>query len=223
MHLMPRRRLECPTYRLIPSHFPPIQLFENLLDAGELETAYHLESLTNDRIREEIGDIAMVPPRDHMVGPGTTPIMAAFTHIGLPSRFTNGRFGVYYAALDMNTALKESIHRRTYFLQTNREPAHELTLRAYCCRVGAELLDVRDRDELHHPDDYTAPQAFAAEARDADEYGIYYRSVRNTGGECIAALRPTAMVPPANQAGHYRLFWDGKAVRAVAELREIRL
>ena len=38
------------TYRLIPSHFPPIALFENLLDPTELEAAYALESLTNDRL-----------------------------------------------------------------------------------------------------------------------------------------------------------------------------
>lgn len=40
------------TYRLIPSHYPPIALFENLLDPGELDAAYALESLTNDRLQD---------------------------------------------------------------------------------------------------------------------------------------------------------------------------
>jgi len=81
------------TYRLIPSHYPPIALFENLLDPQELDAAYALESLTNDRLQDEVGNIALVAPEDRVTGPGTTAIMAAFTHVGVESRFTKGRFG----------------------------------------------------------------------------------------------------------------------------------
>jgi len=35
-------------YRLIPSRYPTITIFENLLDPSELELAYELESITND-------------------------------------------------------------------------------------------------------------------------------------------------------------------------------
>ena len=48
------------SYRLIPSHFPPISLFENLLDPEDLETAYELEGLTNDRLQDEAGNIFLV-------------------------------------------------------------------------------------------------------------------------------------------------------------------
>src|SRR5687767_8740697 len=99
--------VQCNTYRLIPSHFPPISLFENLLDPTELEAAYALESLTNDRLQDYAGNIALVVPEDRVTGPGTTAIMAAFTHIGIPSRFTSGSFGVYYAGLSLETAMEE--------------------------------------------------------------------------------------------------------------------
>src|SRR5690606_26256887 len=82
------------SYRLIPSHFPPIALFENLLDPRELDAAYALESLTNDRVRDQVGNIALVSPDDRVTGNGTTAIMAAFTHVGIESRFTKGLYGV---------------------------------------------------------------------------------------------------------------------------------
>lgn len=109
------------TYRLIPSHYPPIALFENLLDPSELDAAYALESLTNDRLQDEVGNIALVPPEDRVTGPGTTAIMAAFTHVGVESRFTKGRFGVYYAGLDLDTAIAESKFSRARFMSATNE------------------------------------------------------------------------------------------------------
>ncbi len=177
--------------------------------------------LTNDRLRDQAGEIALVPPNDRLVGPGTSPIMAAFTHCGVSSRFTNGRFGIYYAGLSLQTALKEAIHSRTRFLNATEEPAQEVTLRCYRCRVDAHVLDVRQREDLHHPEDYTLSQAFGAAQRQRDEYGILYRSVRHPGGECVALLRPSALTPPAEQGGHYRLFWDGQRVERVVAFREL--
>lgn len=219
----PRVPVRTLSYRLVPSHYPPIALFENLLDPAELDAAYALEALTNDRLRDQAGDIALVPPEDRLVGPGTSPIMAAFTHTGLPSRFTDGRFGVYYAGLSRQTALKEAIYSRTRFLSATDEPAQEVTLRCYRCRVAAPLVDVRGRDHLHHPDDYAPSQAFGAAQKRDDEYGILYRSVRHPGGECVALLRPTALAPPAEQGGHYRLFWNGHSVERVVAFRELNL
>ncbi|WP_111642503.1 RES family NAD+ phosphorylase [Marinimicrobium alkaliphilum] len=210
------------TYRLVPSHFPPIQLFENLLDPGELEAAYALEAITNDRLRDLTGDISLVAPEERVVGAGTSPIMAAFTHIGVPSRFTTGRFGIYYAGLELETALKEAVHSRSRFLRATNEAAQEVTLRCYRCKVDAALVDVRARNDLHHPDNYAPSQIFGTEQKRQNENGILYRSVRNPGGECVALLRPKALVPPARQGRHYRLFWDGEKVERVVEFKEVK-
>lgn len=124
-----RQFVDSDSYRLIPSCFPPIALFENLLDPEDLDAAYALESLTNDRLRHEVGNISLVPPEDRMTGPGTTPIMAAFTHIGAESRFTRGRYGVYYAGLDLETAIAESTFSRARLLSATNEAAQQLTMR----------------------------------------------------------------------------------------------
>src|SRR3546814_4091279 len=82
--------------------------------------------MTNDRLRDEAGDLSLVPPEDRVAGPGTTPIMAAFTHLNTEgSRFTDGSFGVFYAGLTIETAIAETKHHRINFLAATDEPRSE--------------------------------------------------------------------------------------------------
>src|SRR5579864_9494439 len=84
-------------FRIIPSVYPPITFFEDLVDPSEMEILWEIESLTNERLRQEAGDIFLVPHEDRISGPGSSIIMAAFTHLSKPTRFSDGSFGVYYA------------------------------------------------------------------------------------------------------------------------------
>jgi len=210
------------TYRLIPSHFPPIALFENLLDANELEAAYALESLTNDRLQDQAGNIALVAAEDRVTGPGTTAIMAAFTHIGIASRFTDGRFGIYYAGLSLETAIVESRFSRGRFLRATNESPQVLTMRCYNCAVHTQLVDVRADAQVHNPDSFVYAQAIGRQLKAQNKMGILYQSVRHPGGECVAALRPKALNPPAIQAGHYQFHWDGNSISHVLAVTEVR-
>ena len=102
-----------PCYRIIPSRFPPIGLFEKVARAEDLDAVFQIEAMTNDRLRDEVGDLELVPAEDRVAGPGTTPIMAAFTHLNPEgSRFTDGSFGVFYAGLTLDTAIAETKHHR---------------------------------------------------------------------------------------------------------------
>ncbi len=203
-------------YRIIPSEYPPINFFERLVEPFLMEELYYIESLTNDRLRQEAGDISLVPTEDRVSGPGSTPIMATFTHIGTSSRFSDGSYGVYYAAKDMDTAFAESIHSRTRFLSYTKEEAGEINMRVYIGKVAKPLHDVRGNgyENLHAPDEWAASQAFGQEMKDAGSWGIVYRSVRNPGGECIAALRPPAVTVP-RQGSHYSYIWDGSRITRV--------
>src|SRR5689334_10880632 len=87
-----------PCHRIVPSRFPPVDLFERVADPADLEAVIAVESLTNDRLRDEIGEIALVPPADRVVGAGASFLMAPFTHVNSGgSRFADGSFGAYYA------------------------------------------------------------------------------------------------------------------------------
>ena len=113
-------------YRIVSSEFPPINFFETLVEPGLMEELFYLEGLTNDRLRDAVGAIALVDPEDRVSGPGSSPVMAAFTHIGVESRFSDGSFGVYYAAKSLRTAIEETKFHRARFLAYTREDAGEI-------------------------------------------------------------------------------------------------
>ncbi|MFX8668676.1 RES domain-containing protein, partial [Acinetobacter baumannii] len=76
-----------------------IHLFERVADPADWDALYWIESLTHPRIRDEVGDIELVPREDRVFGPGATVIMAPFTHLDpAGSRFADGTFGAFYAA-----------------------------------------------------------------------------------------------------------------------------
>ena len=148
-----------PCFRIVPSRFPPINLFEAVADPADLDAVYQIEAMTNDRLREEVGDISLVPPEDRVSGPGSSPIMAAFTHLNPEGdRFTNGTYGVFYAGRTIKTAIAETRYHRTRFLQATNEPAQELDMRVYAVDLDAELHDIREMRESHpayyHPTSY---------------------------------------------------------------------
>ena len=210
-----------PSWRLVPSRFPPVGLFDRVASAGDLDTVMDIEGLTNDRLREEVGDLKLVPDEERIFGPCTTPIMAAFTHLNpAGSRFSDGSYGVYYAANSVATAIAETIFHRERFLRATKEPSIEIDMRSYASDVDDQFHDIRGqqetRPELYHPDPdrYGFAQSFAASLRAEGANGIVYESVRDAGGECIAVFKPRLLAPVA-QGAHYCFVWDGELITGV--------
>lgn len=79
-----------PQYRIIPTKYPPINFFERYTPPELMDEAFEIETITNERVRLEVGDLGQVAQKDRISGPGASIVMAAFTHCGFPSRFTNG-------------------------------------------------------------------------------------------------------------------------------------
>ena len=210
------------SYRIVAAKHPPINVFEGIVGARQMEMAFYLEGLTNDRLRDESGEMPLVDPEDRVSGPGASIVMAAFTHLGRPSRFSDGSFGVYYAAHTLETAVRETAYHRGRFLAATNEPACDIDMRAYVARPAKPMLDVRPPrfSMLHDPNDYAVSQAFAKPHREAGEWGIVYRSVRHEEGECIAAFRPQAIsIPQPGPALAY--VWDGERIATVYEKSEV--
>jgi len=206
-------------YRIVASEFPPINFFETLVDPELMEELFFIEGLTNDRLRVEVGEIALVAPEDRVSGPGSSPVMAAFTHIGTDSRFSDGSFGIYYAGESLTTAIVETRFHRERFLGYTKEDPGEIDMRAYIGEIAEPFHDIRiGYDDLHDTDISTwpVPQAFGREMQQNNSWGIVYRSVRNPGGECIAALRPPAVTIP-RQGPHLSYVWDGSRIVHVYE------
>ena len=106
-------------YRIIPTKFPPINFFERFTPPELMAEAFEIESLTNERLLNEVGLLQQVKREDRMSGPGASVVMAAFTHIGNASRFTDGSYGIYYAGLSLETAIWETIFHRERFSSIN--------------------------------------------------------------------------------------------------------
>lgn len=205
-------------YRLIPSHYPPIDLFERVADPADWEIVMAIEGLTNDRLRDEVGDISLVPPDERIGGPGASVIMAAFTHIGIPTRFSDGSYGVYCASRTLATAIREAAYHRERFMRRTSEPKARLTMRNYVGSLRRALHDIRGtHPEAHDPNSYAESQRLGAAVRAVGGDGIVYDSVRSESGENIAVLRPKVLAarsgkPHVTQGPHLFVDWDGTRI-----------
>ncbi|WP_432200728.1 RES family NAD+ phosphorylase [Erythrobacter sp. W53] len=214
-----------PAYRIIPSRFPPIDLFEKVTDPADLEAVFQIEAMTNQRLRDEVGDISLVPPEDRVSGPGSSAVMAAFTHIAPDgARFSTSMFGAFYCALELDTAIAETRFHRAAFLAATDEPAQTVDMRVYAADLSAELHDVRgateSNPELYDPDSYAASQKFAQQLRAEGSDGVLYNSVRHDGGECAAVFRPR-LLTRCRQTLHLGYVWNGSEISDVFEKRAL--
>lgn len=211
-------------YRIIPSRFPPIDLFERVASAEDLAAVHELESLTNDRLRDQVGEIQLVPPAERVAGPGAGYVMAAFTHPSpVGARFNDGQLGAYYAARELDTAIAETTYHRANFMRATKQPQMELDMRVLEAELDARLHDLRGLrgtlTDIYDPDDYSASQRLAAKLRDEGSDGIAYDSVRLDGGQCVAIFRPRR-VRSCRASLHLTYVWDGTRIARVYEKRE---
>jgi len=216
-----RRTRWRPSLRLVPSRFPPVGLFDRVAKPDDLDAVFEIEAMTNDRLREEAGLLALVPKEDRVSGPGTTPIMAAFTHLNPEgSRFSDGSFGVYYCSQRLETALAEVRHHQERFLRRTREGPLRLELRLYLAELDARLVDVRQFPECHRADDYVPCQKLGTALRVEGRDGVLYRSVRHDDGLCAAVFRPRVL-HNCRQSKRYAFHFDGRSVTAIDELENV--
>jgi hypothetical protein len=209
-------------YRLIPSCFPPIDLFEGA-DSADFELLAEIEGFTNDRLRTEAGKLRLVSESERIYGPGSTPVMAAFTHVGSHNRFNGPDIGAYYAGLSIDTAIAETRFHRARFLAASNEEPVKIDMRCYVNHLVTpvhNLFGENYQTLFSKTTDYAESQTFAMQARMDGSPGFYYPSVRHEGGECIVAFRPNALTP-VTQGKHYAYVWDGTDISEIYELNRV--
>ncbi len=205
-----------PAYRLIPSRYPTVGLYDRIADPADLEVVFAVEALTNPRLRDELGQLHLVPSDERVSGAGSTVVMAAFTHLNPEgSRFSDGSYGVYYAAQALDTAIAEVSHHRALFLARTDEAAIDVDMRVITATVDATLHDLQGLGKqaaaMLDPDDYGAPQALGRQLRAEGSWGVLFPSVRHAGGLCVGLFRPRAL-RNARSGAHLALHWDGRRI-----------
>src|SRR5690606_25742151 len=210
-------RIDTSVYRVILARYPQVHLFERVASPQDWELLYAVESLTNPRLRDEVGDIRLVPPQDRVYGDGASWIMASFTHPpvdGRGGRF-NRDFGIYYCAADESVAIAESSFHRALFLRESRIEKATQEMRVIRAQLGPTTLhDIRrlKGHAVYHPDDYSEGQQLGDALRAVKSFGLRYQSVR-AKGECYGVMRPRAL----SDAVHWRYlryhYEHGKIIR----------
>jgi hypothetical protein len=192
--MMATAEVDGPTYRLIPSRFPPISAFESVASTDDLEAVMELEGWTNDRLVPE--RIARLNKTEWVYGiPNASVIMASFLHGGPTGvRFTSADLNGWYASLARRTAIAEVAHHLRREAVNMRVSSLTLHYRTYTAKLAGAYEDIRGmaatRPELYETDDYAASQTFGEALRASGGDGILYDSVRHAGGTNVVALRP---------------------------------
>jgi hypothetical protein len=204
--------------RIIASRYPPVPLFERVSsDPAVWDALIAAEMLVNPRIRNEVGDIHLVPPHERVSGPGASYVMAAFTHLNpRGSRFSDGTYGIYYAGREFETALRDTAWHFARIAADSADGHRYEDMRVLVGRIETRMHDVGtlpppEQALLLDPDSYAASQRFGARLREQVSNGIVYPSVRHHGGRCVGAFRPRAVGLPM-QTKHLQYHYDGMRV-----------
>lgn len=205
---LPRRPAPDPTWRLIPSRFPPVSAFDAVAGPDDLAAVMELEGWTNDRLVNS--RLARLPRADWVFGRANASIvMAAFLHAAPAGlRFSGGDLGAWYGAFALNTAIAEVAHHLRRETVAAGLPEMRSQYRAYLAQLQGDYVDIRGmataQPGLYAASDYRSGQYFGETARAAGETGLLYDSVRHMGGANVVCYRPRA-IQNVRQAGHYEI------------------
>ena len=143
--------------------------------------------------------------------------MASFTNLNRKgSRFSDGTFGVYYAAAELETAIAETVHHFEIFARDSNDPARMEDMRVLVGAVAEDFEDVAALAEPHRtqvldPGGYAAARAYRRALREDGAVVVVFPSVRRVAGTGIGAFRPHAFGIP-RQERHLKYRWNGERV-----------
>lgn len=207
----PRRHWDQDWYRLIPSRFPPVDVYQRLPPAVRA-AAPDIEAMTNPRLAAKArltGGPASVDEN--------SPRLQNWNHA--PFAYTNpeGSFllgsvhGVMEVAGSGEAALAIAIRRREIFLERTDEPPLDLDMRLLSTRIAGEFADL------------TAMALDVAQAArweigqrllDAGASGAVFHRAERRDAQFLA-LFDAALLERSLQQTHYRFLWDGTVIKSV--------
>jgi len=191
------------TFRVIAHRRNEERIADRLPSVADRTALDEIEAITNPRRRFPGSDSNDV-------------VIASFVYSG-PSRFTDGSYGVYYAAFEQRTAIAESAYHTARFLAyTNTEPTlvYKRVLSADIKGAYDDIRTTPPTDPIYDPDPekYAAAQAYASALYAADVVdGIVYTSVRAAGGTCVVAFRPR-LISGCTTAAFLAYSYDGARI-----------
>ena len=215
---IPRRRLDwSAAARIVSGRLRPQAVFEGVARPEDMEAV--LEILSAGRVRISAAELpAPAAGVSYVLAPFLTP---------RASRFSDGTFGVLYAASSAAVARAEAGFHLARFMAATAEPPQPLLLHLLRLAIrGGSFADVgtvaKRYPELLDPDpaSYARPQAAGAALRAAGADGVRYPSVRAPKGTCAGVFRPRC-VQRCQLVARLTVEWTGDALGEWWEVRPL--
>jgi hypothetical protein len=193
-------------FRLIPSRFPPVAVYEGLVANDRFAHLIEVENATNPRLQSEQRLRAAYPdPAEPRLQNWN---LAPFKYLNPEgSRFFDPTRPALELADDRQTALAVSVARRQTFLSRTSEGPIGLDMRLFKTPVKGRFLDFRA-----HPLDLLEEQRWKlGDAVHAEVDGVIYHPPERPTATCYAVLRGDVLGRTL-QAVHYRFVWNGARI-----------
>ena len=199
-------------FQLIPSRFPPIDVYERLGRVELRTAAQELERRTNPRLIElqhveKSPDFGLKGPHQYQNWNH-----APFVYKNPEgSEFLGPACGVAEMSTDLNASLLLALLRREEFFNRTNEETMGQDMRVLRRRVAGTLIDLSAVD----PGLAKAERwKIGKEIYESGAAGIIYR--RSSFGEHrFVSVFDGAIIGRALQDAHYRFEWDGKSIRNI--------
>ena len=214
------------TVRLVSTARLRAPVLERLVSADEATALAEIEGATSQRLVAEQRGAEGIGRDEFVHGvPYANFVNAAFAYWKPrePNRF-NATRGAWYAALDVETCMREVAYHMAEFLARSGVLKGVVEYAEMFASMAGEFVDLRGSSgrPCLDPDPakgYPIGNTLADAARAQGLNGIIYPSVRHAGGTCIVALTPHAVQSVAPGAV-YRFEWAGSPEPTIARVSE---
>jgi hypothetical protein len=199
-------------YRLIPSRFPPVNVYERLGSASLIAAAQRLEDLTNPRLAAKRR--LMESPALGQISPYRVQNWnhAPFAYLNPEgTHWLSPAFGALDLAKDPETALIIAIERREAFLKRTHEKAIDLDMRLLMTEVAGKFANLENHQPISSAEER---RAIGQKVYLSGSAGILYRRADACSGRCVSVFRGDVL-GKSTQSTHYKFVWDGKSITSV--------
>jgi hypothetical protein len=209
------KQLDGEFYRLIPSRFPTIDVYERVAPPSRWPALLQIETLTNSRSKERqamIGTDQVESPPPHLQNWNHAP----FVYVDPDgSSILSAAFGVLEVGQDKETAIAMAVARRESFLSATSLDSHPLEMRMLKHSISGRFASLGDLSGL------SQSERWALGASLYEHWDGAYFTCPETGRGATVAIFNVECLGRATQAEHYRFMWDGSRIRTVYNFNDL--
>ena len=204
-------------FRLIPSRFPPISIYERVIANDRLNELVAVENLTNPRVKTATLMTSGLVPVDPSSPALQNWNLAPFTYPNPEgSYFFRKGFSVLELSENLQAALATSVRRRELFLRRTREPPIDLEMRVLKTPVSGDFVDLRQSPPFSEEDRWKVGDSVVRQNLD----GALFSSPDREGSSCIAVLKESKL-GRSEQTKHFKFRWDGERFSSIVAFGEV--